>query len=508
MEGGKTAILFAGSSYNVQYSLKSLLENLIIPNNADVFVVTTRAMKRRYTPESPIPDASDNKGWNKKNATTIFDDAPLGDNELQYIKDILGDRLKCLHVAEEMPEYQAYINSKRQEMMNIANSYVDESLQKGIPPPWNGRHINTPEEGTVRCVVDQYNHIKKAYQFMEEYEKQNNLKYHYVMRARIDFICDFPLILDQYALNHDEPYLYTFGSFRRDVMEWADEFAWFSKRAIASQLFPHLDKMGLINTRKYNTIQYGTSYSPKGNDFIFDPETQFSLLLHELNINKIVNIKIFRSSQYTLSNPPDGYDYFNYKFRRDTIDLNYEYKLVCDLPTDINEHLPILYEYASKCKHITELGLRYGNSTVAFLKAARDTNSTFHSYDPQSNPRMAYIQQIADENNVDYKYFLSTAMNNEETESLIEETDLLFIDTNHHCIQMEKELRLHTPKVRRYVAFHDHISFGYKGQSYDNGGCGILHAIDPFMENNKDKWKLVEKRDNNNGLMIIERIGY
>ena len=85
---------------------------------------------------------------------------------------------------------------------------------------------------------------------------------------------------------------------------------------------------------------------------------------------------------------------------------------------------------------------------------------------------------------------------------------MLFIDTNHHNIQMELELRLHSPKVRKYIAMHDTVSFWNKGQGFDNGGGGMKLAIEPFIENNRDKWKVVEDRKNNNGLMILERIGF
>jgi hypothetical protein len=39
-------------------------------------------------------------------------------------------------------------------------------------------------------------------------------------------------------------------------------------------------------------------------------------------------------------------------------------------PSDINEHIPALVEYASECEHITEMGVRAITSTWAFLGAA------------------------------------------------------------------------------------------------------------------------------------------
>lgn len=102
-------------------------------------------------------------------------------------------------------------------------------------------------------------------------------------------------------------------------------------------------------------------------------------------------------------------------------------------------------------------------------------------------------------------------MNHKETESLIEETELLFIDTNHHVDQITKEVTLHSPKVKKYMAFHDMSrkgGFWHQGQGYDFGGGGMKLFMEPFMEQNKHIWKIAEWRDNNNGLLILERVGY
>ena len=50
--------------------------------------------------------------------------------------------------------------------------------------------------------------------------------------------------------------------------------------------------------------------------------------------------------------------------------MNYieeKYKFLCKKPSDINEHLPTLYKYASECESIAELGVRGVISTWALL---------------------------------------------------------------------------------------------------------------------------------------------
>jgi hypothetical protein len=38
--------------------------------------------------------------------------------------------------------------------------------------------------------------------------------------------------------------------------------------------------------------------------------------------------------------------------------LKNKYNILCNTPSDINEHLPTLYKYATECESIIELGIR------------------------------------------------------------------------------------------------------------------------------------------------------
>ena len=69
----------------------------------------------------------------------------------------------------------------------------------------------------------------------------------------------------------------------------------------------------------------------------------------------------------------------------------------------------------------------------------------------------------------------------------IEETDLLFIDTWHCYDQLKAELRIHSSKAKKYIAFHDTHSYGMKDEG-TNTGLGLLPAIIEFMVENP-KWK-------------------
>jgi hypothetical protein len=309
------------------------------------------------------------------------------------------------------------------------------------------------------------------------------------MRARIDFIVPEKISVEYYTLPHDRAYWYIMGSVLRDPFLYSEEFCWFSKRSICDKIYPNLDKMGLIVDRKYETF-----YEPQSNDFRFGAETQFALFIHELGIPHI-NVKIYRAGKYT--NGGDGYDYFNYAFRIDLINIEHEYQLACKCDSDINEHLPTLRRYAEQCSHITEMGTRYGNSTIAFMSAYP---KKFITYDVTPNDRIEYMEMVAKDANINFEF------RNENVEQIeIEETDLLFIDTNHFDLQMENELKLHAHKSRKYLIFHDVVTFWEDGQGYWKGeGHGLKYAINPFLESHSE-WQIAERFDNNNGLLILKR---
>lgn len=177
------------------------------------------------------------------------------------------------------------------------------------------------------------------------------------------------------------------------------------------------------------------------------------------------------------------------------------YKKACAAKTDINEHLPTIYEYAKRCDHITEMGVRDGQSTSAFLYAAP---KKLISYDLYKDPNVEIWFNVAKDQGHDYHYIEANTLEIE-----IEPTEFLFIDTLHQYGQLKKELKLHADKVSRYIAFHDTVTYGQWGQDPSvefgySGGMGIAFAINQFLIMHKE-WKVVHDATNNNGLMIIEK---
>ena len=198
--------------------------------------------------------------------------------------------------------------------------------------------------------------------------------------------------------------------------------------------------------------------------------------------------------------------------------IEQEYHKRVQMPSDINELLPDLYNYASECTHITEMGVRNPTSTYAFLyglilsKGICYPNRIYIkfklvSYDIGRYPEVDLVEQLAKNSPVDFQFILQDVLVAD-----IEETDFLFLDTFHTATQLEKELALHANKVRRFIGFHDTTTFWENGEpSYEsvqdkgtNCGRGLKYALEPFLEAHPE-WKVILKREYNNGLTIIER---
>lgn len=184
-----------------------------------------------------------------------------------------------------------------------------------------------------------------------------------------------------------------------------------------------------------------------------------------------------------------------------------EYLKACETPSDINENLPILYELSKECNHVTEMGVRTGCSTRAFL----NTDVVLRSYDLEKDDYVNQLFESAKKVGKDVDYTEANVLDIE-----IEETDLLFIDTWHNYDQLTEELKKHSSKVRKYLAFHDTHSYGIHGEECSNSCAGnivtgykekpmgLLPSIIEFMVQNPE-WKFKIYKTNNNGLTVLEK---
>jgi len=179
------------------------------------------------------------------------------------------------------------------------------------------------------------------------------------------------------------------------------------------------------------------------------------------------------------------------------------YQQALSEPSDIVEHLSLLRQLASECDHVTEFGMRNGNSTVSLL-AAQPRVLISWDVDPWSviSQRTADLTAVA--GNTTFQPRVGNTL-----EIVAESTDLLFIDTLHTAAQLKAELVRHADptekKVRRYLVFHDTATFGDVGE--DGSVPGLRAAIRWFQRcHSFPQWELIEDRKNNNGLVVLRAV--
>ncbi len=179
-------------------------------------------------------------------------------------------------------------------------------------------------------------------------------------------------------------------------------------------------------------------------------------------------------------------------------------------PSDINEHIPTLLEYASECDTITEMGVRAITSTWAFLGAAPKRLISYDMEDPShygSNIQTVY--DVAEQYGLNFSFTKADVLKID-----IEETDLLFLDTWHAYDQLKAELERHSSRAKKYIVMHDTTSYEYRDEPLTSentfegeksSGKGLWPAITEFLESNNE-WELHKRYTNNNGLTILKRI--
>lgn len=176
--------------------------------------------------------------------------------------------------------------------------------------------------------------------------------------------------------------------------------------------------------------------------------------------------------------------------------ISSDYPNLIKVPSDIQEHLPVLRDYATRCNSVTEMGVRGIVSLWSWLDAKVPIIRAYDLY--THNPdRLSSVQQYALENAIDFKFYETDVL-----EVDIDDTDCLFIDTLHTYKQLKQELARHGNRARKYLIFHDTTLFGR--QSEDNTVPGLNAAIAEFLLDN-DHWDIDRVYSNNNGLTILKR---
>lgn len=210
------------------------------------------------------------------------------------------------------------------------------------------------------------------------------------------------------------------------------------------------------------------------------------------------------------------------------------YKQLCEQPSDINEHLPTLRLYASKCARVCELGVRGVVSTVALACGLADSSSvTMEDMEPSKKLYLYDIIPDIDLYKIEEGCFSKGitiidhfGQNDLDAEDYGDKYDMLFIDTAHNYPHCYEELCKFGKNTERYILLHDttidgikseYVRLGYEPQHYqqviewyknkyteEDFRKGLNFAIEKWLSENKD-WKIRKVYENNNGLTILHK---
>jgi hypothetical protein len=175
--------------------------------------------------------------------------------------------------------------------------------------------------------------------------------------------------------------------------------------------------------------------------------------------------------------------------------------------TAITAHLPRLRALAEGLDLAVEFGVKRGASSSALLLGA----ARVVSFDVVETPQARELQRIA---GARWDYRLEDSRS-----AAVPECDLLFVDSLHTYAQVRAELEAHADKARRWLVFHDVITFGVIGADGETGqhlwqyrqgesvpphALGIRPAIDELMIRD-GSWRIVASYPDSHGLLVLER---
>lgn len=185
--------------------------------------------------------------------------------------------------------------------------------------------------------------------------------------------------------------------------------------------------------------------------------------------------------------------------------------------SDINEHLPTLYEYTKKCNSVIECGVRDVVSSYAFALGLKENNkNSYVLIDTFKSKNIDEFLTLCKNEGVNARFLNESDIKCERTN-----TDLLFIDTWHVYGQMKRELDYWNSYVNKYIILHDttvdeiygetiRLRLNSKSQSITTGipeeeiNKGIWPAIEEFLQKHLE-WTIEKRFTNNNGLTILSK---
>jgi GT2 family glycosyltransferase/tetratricopeptide (TPR) repeat protein len=165
------------------------------------------------------------------------------------------------------------------------------------------------------------------------------------------------------------------------------------------------------------------------------------------------------------------------------------YQQACTVPSDIRGYLPVLFELASRCRHVTVLGARHGSAATALLFAQPDA---LVCYDLRQEVPFERLKVLAGRSKVHFRRV-------DVVQVEIEPTELLLCDTRHTYEQLHEELRRHAAKAKKYIVIPATAKYGTRGEGGEPRG--LWPAVEEFLA--LGTFRLEQRYDQDDGLTVL-----
>lgn len=176
----KIAAIMPGNLGNYKLCIDSIMKNLIGPNNADVFILTSK----------------ENNYFHLAGEDTLHGgkyNYPVTDEDEIEIKKCFGDNLKIIEYIENIPDYKDQM-AIHIERLNKRTSWWND-LGK-----WT--HFFDRDKKQImdgRNYLDRFLRMRYLSTMIEDYERDNNIKYDYIIRFRIEQLFKSKIVVKRIA---------------------------------------------------------------------------------------------------------------------------------------------------------------------------------------------------------------------------------------------------------------------------------------------------------------------
>ena len=159
---------------------------------------------------------------------------------------------------------------------------------------------------------------------------------------------------------------------------------------------------------------------------------------------------------------------------------------------DYCEQHDAVRKYASECKTYAELGVHQGatlaNALLSGFKYVEGIDNDMRKYEKFLKP---IAEQYAKDNEISLKL---KQCDSASVDAIGPKVDMLLIDSLHHYFHMSKELKLHGPRVNKYIIAHDTMKPDEQ----------LHHCLIDFCSENPE-WRCIERGITGYGYTVLSK---